>query len=134
VLPEPLLDYVQDGLRHRKWIFPAMHTPHGGYDAERHYFSVGDAPYAVSFTVHTGRYTREDYSIPPSASYVSWHIEDEGDGGCLCLSGAPCRNDGYGLAADVWYQKQRRGPDHLVPDELIFAYLRSEYPLHKNGE
>jgi hypothetical protein len=127
----PDLDYTLDGVRHRKWVFPAYRYTHGdGVSAEQHYYAVGDVPRAVSFTVHTGRYP-EGYGVtaPPSGSDMAWHHHNEnGDqGGCYAMSGATCEVDGSGINAHEWYAAQPKNAEGFVADADVFQHLRDLY-------
>ena len=129
----PVLDLVLDGLRHRKWVFPAYRYTHGdGVSAEHHYYVVGDTPFAVSFTVHTGRYP-EGYGVtaPPSGSDAGWHRHNDGGsrGDCYALSGARCEGDGSGLHADEWYAAQPKDAEGFVADADVFTHLRDLYAV-----
>jgi hypothetical protein len=126
----PAFDYTLDGLRHRKWVFPAYRYTHGdGVSAEEHYYVVGDAPFAVSFTVHTGRYP-EGFGVTaqPSGSDAAWHRQTEdGVAGCYALSGGACTNDGSGLDAHDWYAAQPKNAEGFVADADVFQHLRDLY-------
>jgi len=121
---EPTLDFTQEGLRHRKWIIPARMSSEYGNEAERHYYAVGDDPYAVSFTVYTGRYVRDAFNTHPRGIDLSWHRSGGDNHGCLCLSGAICESVGTIIEADEWYAQQPRDAQGFVPDNLIFDLLR----------
>ena len=126
--PAPIRDFDAGGIRARKWVFPARTYGDGGVDAERHYYTLGDAPFAVSFTVRTGRYPEGRGDTAPWGSDVSWHRESEyGDGGCYALSGGCCMSEGSVLDAMDWYADAPKGLDGLVPDDAIFHYLRGYY-------
>ncbi len=126
----PDLDYTLDGLRHRKWVFPAYRYSHGdGVRAEEHYYVVGDAPFAVSFNVHTGRYP-EGYGVTalPSGSDIAWHrLNESGIRGCYAMSGGSCEGDGSGINADEWYEAQPKDAQGFVADADVFAHLRDLY-------
>ena len=127
-----VLDHTRDGLRHRKWIIPAR-TYRDGVTAERHYYVVGDDPFAVSFTVGAGRYPNGyGPDEAPSGLDVSWHREDENNGkpSCLALSRACCIAEGSGLDAEEWYAAQPKGYGGFVSDDAIFAYLCAYYREH----
>jgi hypothetical protein len=128
--PAPIRDFDAGGIRARKWILPAYHYTHGdGVEAERHYYALGDAPFAVSFSVHTGRYP-DGYGVTarPSGTDVSWHRRARrGHAGCYALSGGRCASEGSALDAMEWYADQPKGADGLVPDDAIFHYLRGYY-------
>ena len=135
-MTEPILDYVLDGLRHRKWVLPAYRYADGGVRAEEHYYVVGDAPYAVSFNVHAGRY-HEGYGVtaPPSGSDVGHHrLNEDGIRGCYAMSGGSCKSDGSGINAHDWYAAQPKDADGFVADDPIFAHLRDLYAHWKNHE
>ena len=122
-----VLDFVRDGMRHRKWVLPAR-VYEGGIDAERLYYAVGDAPLAVSFTVHTGRYPPGHGPVrTPSGIDRSWHRLGNDNYGCLCLSSAACKSDGTTLGAMEWHEAQEKDDGGFVADETIFAYLREYY-------
>ena len=128
---EPAFDYVHEGLRHRKWIFPAYRYSHGdGVSAEMHYYVVGDAPLAASFNVHTGRYP-EGYGVvaPPSGADVACHRHDErgSRGNCAAMSGARCESVSSGLEAHDWYAAQPKNADGFVADADVFQHLRDLY-------
>jgi hypothetical protein len=126
----PVLDFAASGLRHRKWIFPAFVYSDGeGVSAEMHYYVVGDAPFAVSFTVHTGRYPEgRGPDSRPYGTDVSWHRKGEhGHEGCYALSGDTCYGDGSSLEAMEWYEHTPKDADGLVPDDTVFVYLRETY-------
>jgi hypothetical protein len=126
------IDYVRvrDGLRHRKWIFPALTYGYGdGVEAEKHYYVVGHYPFAVSFTVHTGRYP-SGYGVTarPSGSDVSRHRHTgKGNTACAALDGAACESDGSICDAHEWYEAQPKDNDGFVSDDEIFAMLRAYY-------
>ena len=127
----PVLDLVLDGLRHRKWVFPAYRYTHGdGVSAEQHYYAVGDAPFAVSFTVHTGRYP-EGYGVtaPPSGTDVACprHDENGSRGNCVAMSGARCEGDGSGIDAHDWYAAQPKNAEGFVADADVFQHVRDLY-------
>ena len=126
----PVEDYQRDGLRHRRWVFPAYRYTHGdGVGAEEHYYVVGDAPFAVSFTVHTGRYP-EGYGVAaqPSGADATWHRQTEdGVAGCYALGGGACTSDGSALIAHDWYKAQPKDAEGFVADEVVFAYLHELY-------
>lgn len=129
----PVLDYRLDGLRHRKWVFPAGRYTYGdGARAEEHYYAVGDTPFAVSFTIHTGRYP-EGYGVtaPPSGTDVGHHRYDEygSRGCCYALSGETCGGDSSGIDAHDWYAAQPKDAEGFVPDADVFAHLRNLYAL-----
>jgi hypothetical protein len=145
----PVIDFIHaDGLRHRKWVFPAYFCgvknccegkPVGpgsshGISAERWLYCVGDDPFAVSMEVSTGKYLPETQqpNQPPQAWDMSWHrTTPEGlADGCMCLSGANCSSDGTTLGAMEWYEQ--KGERTLVPDDAVFKFLRDElYPQWK---
>lgn len=125
------IDFVLDGLRHRKWVFPARvyTTPGYGVMSERRVYSVGEAPYAVTFTVRTGIYpegfTRD---APPKGMDQSAHrVEADGTYPCVYLDGSPCRNDGSGIDAEDWYDTQPKDAEGFVADDAVFAHLRELY-------
>jgi len=127
--PAPIRDFDAGGIRARKWIFPARTYGDGGVEAERHYYVLGDTPYAVSFTVHTGRYP-DGYGVTtrPSGSDVSWHRAwRHGHEGCYALSGDTCYGDGSALEAMEWYEGTPKDADGFVADDAVFAYLRETY-------
>jgi hypothetical protein len=126
---EPVIDYEREGLRHRKWVTPARLYGNGGMDAEHHVYSVGDNPYAVSFTVHTGRYPegRAHFNKRPSAVDMAKHTPGETISRCVCLSGASCTTDGTYFGASEWWASQPKDADGFVADDLIFDRLRSLY-------
>lgn len=125
--PAPIRDFDAGRIRARKWVFPARTYGDGGVEAERHYYTLGDAPFAVSFTVHTGRYPNGS-NTAPSGMDVSWHRSAEhGHAGCYALSGGSCDGGGSFFVAQEWYAEQPKGADGLVPDDVIFHYLRGYY-------
>jgi hypothetical protein len=127
----PVEDYLRDGLRHRKWVFPAYYYTHGdGVCAELHYYALGDAPYAVSFSVHAGRYP-EGYGVtaPPSGYDEGTH-RTPAEGGipcCYVLNGGRCEGDASGINAHEWYEAQPKDAEGFVADEAVFAHLRDLY-------
>lgn len=143
---KPTLDFTQDGLRHRKWVFPAYfcgvknccegkpvdkYSSHG-ISTERWLYVVGDDPYAVSMEVSTGQYLPETYEPdqPPKAWDMSWHrrSDDPITDTCLCLSLNPCRSDGTSLGAHEWYEEQQKKVG-TVTDDHVFTFLRTDlYP------
>jgi hypothetical protein len=128
----PCIDYERDGLRHRKWIFPArIFRDETGQDAERWFYAVGDLPYAVSFTVHTGRYVGHRNSEGPQGTDISWHQAGGNRFGCYALSGAACTCDGSVLAAREWYAAQPKDDEGGVADEAVFAHLCEKYEYWK---
>ena len=128
----PELDYTFEGLRHRKWVFPAFHYADGGAGAEEWYYVVGDAPFAVSFTVHTGRYPEgHTYSCAPSGNDLGWHQAGDSNDGCLALSGGSCTGDSTGIGAREWYSAQEKDADGFVPDAEVFSDLRNVYRRSK---
>ena len=141
-MTEPTLDFIHtDGLRHRKWVFPAYfcgvknccegkpvdRDSSHGIGAERWLYVVGDAPFAVSMEVSSGRYLPETYQghFPPTGVDMSWHKTVETGPSCLCLSGASCWSDGTGLGAAEWYEEQvaKHG---TVTDDRVFEFLRTD--------
>lgn len=146
----PVLDFLRDGLRHRKWVKPAFvcgvngccegrvvteETSHG-IGVERWVYAVGDDPYAVSMTVSTGRYLpeAEQEDQPPEAWDMSSHRRVKGgQPGCLCISDAPCSSDGTSLGASEWYEEARRHGE--VTDDAVFTFLRTDlYPAWAEKE
>jgi hypothetical protein len=130
-LPDPNLNYILDGLRHRLWIFPALKFARGGFASERWIYVVGEAPYVVTFTVHAGRYPEghESNNIAPSGLMQGWHRSGEGDHPCVFLDGAGCANDGSGLDAEDWYAAQPKGLGGFVADADVFTHVRDLYTL-----
>ncbi len=127
---EPVLDFASEGLRHRKWIFPARTYEDGqGVSAETHYYVIADTPFALSFTVHTGRYpSGRGPDARPSGIDVSWHRQSQdGHDGCYALSGATCEGDGSALNAHTWYAAAPKADDGFVSDDEVFAHLRARY-------
>jgi hypothetical protein len=126
---EPVLDFAAEGLRHRKWIFPAQVYEDGGASAETHYYVIADTPFALSFTVHTGRYpVGRGPDVRPSGMDVSWHRDgDHGHDGCYALSGGTCYGDGSALNAHDWYATAPKDDDGFVSDDEMFAHLRTLY-------
>lgn len=126
--PAPTRDFDAGGIRARKWIFAPRLYADGGCASEVHHYTLGDAPYAVSFTVQTGRYPEGRGDTAPSGSDVSWHREAEhGHAGCYALSGGRCMSEGSVLDAMEWYADAPKGSDGLVPDDAIFHFLRGCY-------
>ena len=125
----PTFDYVLDGLRHRKWTFPARRHADGGVRGERWVYSVGETPYVVTFTVLTGRYPEGCETLPPRGADECWHRAEVGAGApsCIYLDGAACRSDGSGLNADEWYEAQPKNAEGFVADADVFAYARDLY-------
>lgn len=125
----PSLDFTAEGLRHRKWVLPASTYEDGGVSAEKHYYVVGDNPFSMSFTVHTGRYPsgrRPD--ARPSGMDVSWHRQSQdGHDGCYALSGGTCDGDGSAFDASAWYTAAPKADDGFVADDAVFAHLRARY-------
>jgi hypothetical protein len=125
--PAPTRDFDAGGIRARKWVFPARTYGDGGVEAERHYYTLGDAPFAVSFTVHTGRYPNGS-NTAPSGMDVSWHRQSQdGHDGCYALSGGTCDGDGSAFDASAWYTAAPKADDGFVSDEAVFAHLRTLY-------
>lgn len=123
----PVLDHVRNGLRHRKWVFPArVYTgPDRGSTQEKWIYAVGEAPYVVTFMVGTGRYPG-GYDIdagPPRGLDESWHRAEAGGYGCMFLDGVACRCDGNGLNAEEWYVAQPKDDTGFVADAAVFAYV-----------
>lgn len=130
----PDTDYIADGLRHRKWAWPARREPDGGVRGERWVYAVGVLPYVVTFTVATGRYLDAADTEAPWALEQSYHRpETGGTYPCIYLDGVPCRNDGSGIDAFGWYADQPKDAAGVVPDAAVFAHLRELYALW-NGE
>ena len=147
----PTLDFTQDGLRHRKWVFPAFfcgvknccegkpvdqYSSHG-ISTERWLYCVGDNHYAVSMEVSTGQYLPETQqpNQPPSAWDMSWHrsAEEGIASNCLCLSETSCNSDGTTLGASEWFTQQQ-AKHGTVTDDHVFTFLRTSlYPNWKEA-
>ena len=128
----PVLDYDVAGVRHRLWVFPPLTYVDGGVSSERHYYVVGDDPFAVSFTVHAGRYPENRGNVPPSGMDAGGHRaweQETGHGGCYALSGRRCSGDGSEIDAWKWYADEPKDADGFVPGERVFALLRGHYAL-----
>lgn len=128
----PVLDYVHDGLRHRKWVFPArVYTGRDwGVTQEKWIYAVGEAPYAVTFSVGTGRYPSgyDTDTRPPSGWDESWHRTQEGGHGCIFLDGVACHSDGSMIDAEEWYASAPgKNAEGFVPDDTVFAHVRERY-------
>ena len=125
----PDLDLVFDGLRHRKWVLPAIRYADGGVRGERWIYCVGEKPYAVTFTVLTGRYLG-GYTRPgdkPTGLVQLWHRAGAGDHPCIYLDGETCEDEGSGLDAQFWYAAQPKDADGFVADADVFTYVRDLY-------
>lgn len=130
--PVPDLDLVLDGVRHRKWVFPAYRYSDGGAQSERWAYAVGEKPYVVTFTVLTGRYPEGYAPAAPCGGDETWHREVEAVAGtcaCLFLDGASCVSDGSGINAHEWYSRAQRGGEGFVPDAAVFEHIRDLYNL-----
>ena len=147
----PVIDFIHaDGLRHRKWVFPAYfcgvknccegkpvdRDSSHGISTERWLYCVGDDPFSVSMEVSTGKYLPETHQpdVPPKGWDMSWHRRSAepfvNNYLCLYLSGANCSSDGTSLGAMEWYEQ--KGERTLVPDDVVFKFLRDElYPQWK---
>lgn len=148
-MTKPTLDFIHaDGLRHRKWVFPAFfcgvknccegkpvdRDSSHGISAERWLYCVGDDPFSVSMEVSTGKYLPETQQpdAPPKGWDMSWHRRSAEAlvSNCLCLSGGPCASDGTSLGAHEWYEQA--GGGEFVPDDTVFEFLRTD--LYVNWE
>ena len=135
MMPAPVFDYTLDGLRHRKWGYPAHRYEDGGVRGERWVYAVGETPYVVTFTVLTGRYPEGCDTLVPCGLDVSSHRAGEGDAPCIYLDGEPCLGDGSGLAAEEWYARAQGGDEEaLVPDAVVFEHVRDIYTLWAKPE
>jgi hypothetical protein len=127
----PVLDLVLDGRRHRKWVIPAIRYADGGARSERWIYCVGEQPYAVTFTMQTGRYPEGCGSGVPCGLDEAWHRAEAETASCSCifLDGMPCRSDGFGLDADEWYMTQPKDAEGFVADADVFLHLRDLYAV-----
>lgn len=126
-LPVPVFDYTLDGLRHRKWVFPARCNADGGVVGERWVYVAGETPYVATFSVLTGRYPEGCDTLQPFGMDVSEHRASEGTSPCIFLDGAPCESDGSGIDAHEWYEAQAKDAEGFVADPDVFAHVRDIY-------